>query len=361
MVYAREAKLGLHQGRLAAGQAFVVPAIAMRGDVESIRVERDGSVRVRSNGQEILAGRLMLAMFPAESSLIPSEGFFTSADRPVVVASGQNGAGVFAAPSAPVAPVTTPASPRASAPLPAARPSPTVLASSAERQSGNVVRVREESIVERSTFTIADVADLQGSEEFKAKVGAIALGDTPPLGLARKIDRERVMVRLRVVGVDTSTLQLEVPANATVRRPSQSIAHERFYEQAVAALRPQVGEEAQVTDLNPAPPMIVKLGDLSFTTKGVSVSGKRASVTVEVSIDGERVGSRTLSLGLSGGVELPRVGAMVTVRARSNGVRIQFAARVVSTTGLTGVVVQTQEGTRLTGVVTAPGIVEIQL
>lgn len=327
-VYARSAALTVVRGRLAFRDAFVLPTIAVS---DSFSVSRDGTVMV--NGKS--AGRLVLAKFAIGVALTESAGFLTSASRPALGYAGQEGFGWIAG-------------------------SNSTVVASATVSSAQVV-VHAESVVDSKTYTLADIADIRLPEAVKNQVGTVVIGDTPPIGIDRRVDRERIMVRLRVSGFDPTTFTIEVPDSAVVRRPSQRIEHERLIAAATASLRNLVGAQAQFSDLNPMPPLIVGLGDIALNAVNQTVNPGKASVRIEVLVNGQIATSRTVQLAISGAATLPKIGDMVTVRARSGGVRVAFTAKVTGVKGLGQIEVTTQEGEKLTGVIVEPGVVEINL
>jgi hypothetical protein len=357
MVFAREATLMISQGRLAAAPGvFVMPSILISGAPTRIRVSRDGTVLVTQDSTESKVGTLSLALFSPNAGLQPVGEFWVSPERPRLAAADSNGSGWFSTPTTPTR-----------EPSPPGRASTEGAASNGRQrpptpQNTRVqIQIRQESMVEHASFTLGDVADVISLGENSDRARAIVLGDTPPVGIKRRIDRERVLLRLRMAGIDPTALSIVIPPDANVQRPSQVIPHEKFVEAAQQALTEVVGAEAQITDLNPMPPMTLGVGDVSFVTKSPSISGTRASVVVEVRVGDQKVNSRTVQLGVSGRIPLPKVGSMVTLRARVNGVRVQQTVKVVRTSGLNQVEVETAEGTRLSGRLVEAGVIEVIL
>ncbi len=353
MVFAREANLMVSQGRLAAApNVFVMPSILISGTPSQIRVSKDGTVFISNGGNESKVGTLTLAIFGPTSSLQPVGEFWVSPERPQVVAPEANGAGFFTMPKQASSGI---AAPVRSTPRPITDPRPVT-------QSLKVqIQIRQESMVEHSSFTLGDVADIVSLGPDSDRARSIVLGDTPPVGIKRRVERERVLLRLRMAGIDPSALSIVIPPDASVQRPSQVVPHSNFVEAAQQALIGTVGADAEITDLNPMPPMTLGVGEVALVCKAPTISGSRASVVVEVRIGDQKVNSRTVQLGVSGRVPLPKVGSMITLRARVNGVRVQQTVKVVRTSGLNTVEVETAEGARISGRLVETGVIEVTL
>ncbi|MBL8060442.1 MAG: hypothetical protein JNK63_06970 [Chthonomonas sp.] len=332
-VYANSAVLTSVRGRLACRDAFVLPSIPV-AEGASFEVSRDGTVTVAGRN----AGRLVLARFTVEANLTESNGFLTSSSRPALGSAGQSGFGWITGTKGAAKP-----------------PVQAVTSSSAQ------IVVHSESIIESKTFTLSDIADIRLPESTKAQLGTIVIGDTPPIGFDRRVDRDRIMVRLRVSGFDPSSFSIEVPPDALVRRPSQKIEHDQLVAAARAAIVSSVGANAKISDLNPLPPLVVGLGDVTFNAVSQSVTQSKASVKVEVSVNGQLATSRTVQLGISGALPLPKIGEMVSVRARSGGVKVSFTAKVTAVRGPNQIEVTTAEGEKLIGTLIEQGTLEINL
>lgn len=341
-VFAREANLTVVKGRLAAGSAFVLPTIPL-GEGAEFKIGRDGTVT--TNGKVV--GRITLALFGSSAPSTQSGEFWISASRGTVVNAGESGSGWFATESVGI-PVAKP--------VPQAKPS-----NQSPTNSSVQIRVHPESTVEGKTFSLAEIADLQLPAELKSAIGRVVVGDTPPIGLDRKLDRDRLYVRLRVAGFDPNAFSIDMPSEVIVRRPSQRVEHARFVETALATLKTQVGDQAEIVDLNPLPPLVLALGEVTLTALTPSLSNNRAVIRVEVRLNGVVANSRTLQFSVAGRIPLPKIGTMVTVRAKSGGVKVQFPAKVTATSGLNQIEVITAEGTKIVGILAEPGVVEITL
>lgn len=330
-VYARSASLNSLRGRLAYSGAFVLPSIPVAEGAE-FSVSRDGTVSVSNRS----VGKLVLAKFPEGLPLVESGAFFTSTVRPQLGSAGAQGLGWIEGTK------TT------------ARP---IVASASSSQ----ISVRLESVVDSKTFTLGDIAEFHLPLAVQTQLSAIVVGDTPPIGIDRKVDRDRILVRLRVSGFDPSTYSIDVPEGALVRRPSQKVEHEQLFAAAMAALREQVGAQAQIADLNPMPPLVVGLGTVTLNPTNPTVSSGKANIRVEVLVNGSLATSRTLQLSIANSITLPKVGTMVTVKAHSRGVNVQFTAKVTAARSADQIEILTPEGEKLLGTLVAPGIVEIRL
>ncbi len=343
-VFTREASLTVVKGKLGTGDATFLPVIAVSEKPESFRVTRDGTVMATFSGRETTLGRLVLAQFAPGTPMNALGAFSTSASRAQIGAAGENGAGWF----------------KMGATSGVQRPVPQTRILS-ESTSNAHIRVRTESVVNGKTFTLADIADLRLPQTLAAQIGQVVVGDVPPIGIDRKVDRDRIMVRLRVAGFDPNAWTIEVPEAAVVRRPSQSIEHSAFVSVAMPVVAAQAGAQAEIKDLNPLPPLVVGVGEVTLNALAPSLSNNKATIRVEVRLNGQVINSRTLQFSIAGRVAMPKIGTMVTVRTKSAGVRVQFTAKVTAISGLSQVEIQTAEGTKLIGNLVEPGVVEISL
>lgn len=376
IVYARRARLQVQQGRLAgAPGVFVVPSIPVSAQVQLSGVDAEGWVSGVTPTGTIRLGRLALARFETGPNQ-EVNGFWLSQERPTVGHAGAEGFGVFSTSATGAGATTRPVqNPAPTVPSPTA-----VLAGGQSREATSrttgatgapaaanprslpTIRFRGDLMVENTPFRLGDVAEIEAPESVKAQLAQVVLGDLPPLGMTRTIDRERVLLRLRVAGFASDSVQIEMPAAIQVRRPSQEISHDQLVQVAIRAAQEKFGAGVQFSDLNPQPPLVVNPGQVELKVRPLSnSSGQRVTATVDVLLEGRVDRSRTLTLQMASTIPLPAVGAAVTVRARSAGVRVEFSGRVTAVRGLHQVEVQATDGRRFVGTVVAVGVVEIPL
>src|SRR5438105_25286 len=95
VVYATSAKLDVVGGKLGSAGATFLPAIQISASAEALDVDLEGNVFIKSSAGRTLAGRLVLALFPANASLLDDGAFKTAADRPRLGNPGEETNGVI--------------------------------------------------------------------------------------------------------------------------------------------------------------------------------------------------------------------------------------------------------------------------
>jgi hypothetical protein len=87
----------------------------------------------------------------------------------------------------------------------------TPLRSSPPRGEGGTttVRLKAEAEVRGEVVRVADVADVAGSEEAKARIGAVVVGPSPLPGDVRMISAGYVKLRLRRAGIGAEAAAVE--------------------------------------------------------------------------------------------------------------------------------------------------------
>lgn len=359
VVYAKEARLTVENNRLVAADGVeVLPRITVSSAATSLSISLEGDVSATISGQPTVVGKLVIAVFPASSSLEPKEGFLTSVLRPTLSNAGEGLAGVIRTGSN-SKPVTTPNNNTNTNTKPA--PDKVVNSAVATKVPTMTVSVRPESFVSTETFSLLDIAELNVPAELKEKIATIPIGDTPTIGSFRKIDISRIELRLRVGGVDPKQFKFECPASVIVRRADQTIEQDVFLEAARAYLSNQAGVPVEIEDLNPQPPLRIGVGKVDLVATRLSANGDRVQIPIEVRLDGQRFNTRSLSLRVVGLPPLPAVGSQVQIQAKSAGLKVSMSGKIVRTSGLNRVEVQTAEGVHLAGRVIGPALVEVIL
>ena len=106
---------------------------------------------------------------------------------------------------------------------------------------------------------------------------------------------------------------------------------------------------------------MIGVGAVTLNPVNPTVTANKASVRVEVLLNGQVTNSRTIQLAIAGALPLPKVGDMVAARARYGGVKVTFTAKVTAVRGPGQIEITTLEGEKLTGALVEPGTVEINL
>lgn len=99
-----------------------------------------------------------------------------------------------------------------------------VLSTAAAQGSRPLIQVRSDVTVSSAQVTLGDLADVQATDEtISARLRAVTLGYAPNVGLLRQIPREKIALAIAAAGFAVGTVQLESPAQVTVRRAAQTI------------------------------------------------------------------------------------------------------------------------------------------
>ena len=334
----------------------VLPTIYVPERAATLSVDLEGNVSASVDGSLTVLGRLVLALFPSDRPLATSEGFLVSADRPRVGDPGVDTHGVIRMEaSSVVARVETNA---VNATLKAS-PVGSVNATG----KGASITVSASAQIEGHEILLSDVAKIEGPSELAARLGAVSLGTTPPIGVPRILDRERILVSLRAAKIETANLLLSVPPKVEVRRRADAIAHQEFVDAAIAYAQQQLGTRATFKGLDSLPDMPVTPGQRELRCDSVNQIGTTAQVVVSVIVDGRAIRSRTIRLGVDLGEIAVKQGDAVRVVLRSGGVVIEVTGYARKTAYLGQSVEDEVRGDQRTthvGTVIEPGVVEVK-
>jgi hypothetical protein len=140
----------------------------------------------------------------------------------------------------------------------------------ADRQSVKAtVRVPESVTVSAVRFQLGDIATVEGDETLCQTLLRIELGASPLAGQSRLFTRQQLITRLRLHGVDLSTIQLEMPHTVRITRGAQSLDTTQLEQFAREQLKAVVGEAAREWTLeNPPAPASIPSGAVSFRLEG---------------------------------------------------------------------------------------------
>lgn len=342
-VFARSATLVVRGGRLVHEKgAPLMPSISVPGEPTAVQISPQGVVNgIYPTGPRPL-GSLVLAKFADDIRLIVSGDYLVAADRPQLGAAGQGGFGVIAS-DAPVVP------PQAPNPKPA------------DTSSLATVNVRPATSLAKDRFTLADLADIQGDPALTARLSAIDFGVTPPIGVPRVLDRAVIEARIRQTGVKMETLKTEIPNRVTVTREGQTVTTAQFRDAALKAATEAAGAGADLTEDRPGPDMAAPAGQLQLVVESTAKANDRISVQLGVMVDGRRYNGRMVAFVNRAPIVSLRVGQMVKIRVKANGIAVETSGRVRQIQAGQGqVMVETSTGAILTGVLGKDGVIEVK-
>jgi hypothetical protein len=385
-VYAKEAALQVTEGKVtdSAGDS-VLPSIQI-GGASDIDVDLEGNIFAIINGAKVKAGQLVLAQFPATEAFQKQDVVLTADDKPHLGAPGDETLGVIRqvagfdipAQKVTIKPATTVTSDKNTFLIPDtlankivqnAQPKTTAVKAASASRTGAEITVQSHSVVEGDHIMLGQIAQIDGDPAIVAKLQNVDLGDTPPTGVKRVIDRTRIMIRMRFAGLKPELYNIDVPEGADIRRKGQTIPNSDFVVTAIKEILSNNGSISgtwQSTDS--FADLEVPSGKLDLKAEEMTgVDTGNASIIVAIYIDGTRFNSRTVHLKLKDNVPPVQVGAAVKVIIIAGRAQVEVPG-VAHSGGRMGqsIQVEVQTGnppvkTFHTGVVTGPGTVEVRL
>jgi hypothetical protein len=388
-VYAKEAALQVSDGKLAdsAGDT-VLPAIQVGPNATNLEMDLEGHIFATYQGQRIKAGQLVLAMFPASEAFRQEDVVLIADDRPKLGNPGDEAFGVvrvvtgFDKPQAKLTllPATlqklaTPTTPGTFV-VPDSIANQFVTRTQAKAQNAKVntsgtglqITIQEHSVVDGDHILLGAVAQIDGDPALVAKASSIELGDTPPTGIKRIIDRSRVLGRLRQSGINPDGVNLSVPESAEVRRKGQMIVNSQFVVTAIQAILAKGGLSGTWESTDSFADLEVPSGKVDL--KAEQITGEEtgnAAVVVAIYVGDSRFNSRTVHLHLKDNVPPIQMGAAVKVILVAGHAQVEVAG-VARSQGRMGQTIQVEVKignppvkTYHTGTVTGAGTVEVKL
>lgn len=304
-VYAKSATLtALPDGRLGttAGDP-VSPSITVPAGATSLRVDLEGNVSAGAGP----IGRLVLALFPANSPLSEKNGVLLATDRPQLGNPGEGPNGVIRSDAGSIVSTGTSAI-KTSAPV-AVTGKVRITANASAEIAGDVVK-------------LGDIATIEAAEPLRTTLAQIDLGEAPAFGVRRVFDRVRISTRLRSAGVAPDSIELIVPTAINVTRQGQSIPQSAFIE---TALKTVASSGIEYTSDDIAPEFKAPRGEVRLVSEGVTgLNTAACSVKIAVFVDGKRVNSRTIKLTATVMPASIKSGESVKVRFLAGGAVIEL-------------------------------------
>jgi len=368
VVYAKQATLIVSEGHLRFGSADVLPAISVPS-CEGVNVDLEGHVVATISGSQVQVGQLVLATFPTGTTLLPTGDYLTASNRPTLGSPGEGLNGVIRIASAQVDaasnksnksyPTYTSAKPNTQHRTPnsnAQRPKPNASARTE-------IILNLDSTVSGESFSLGEIAEIDGDETAKAQLAKVDLGRAPAIGVTRGIDRIFVEAKLRTAGFLSDKYTITVPQGAHLERASQTITGAQMLETAKEAVKAQLGLDMPLHLTSNVADVVAPVGELVIDPKTVMKSGNSISLMIDIRVDDKHVTTRNLTLAPNQGTgEGIKPGQMVKLIVRMNGASVEIGGRA-RTGGWVGetVTVVTDTGAVKSGVVTSATTVEVKL
>jgi hypothetical protein len=345
-VYATKVGLTAVDGALGTAEGdLILPRIAVPASAKELKVDLEGNV---SAGTASL-GRLVLATFPASAKLTSSGTVFTTTLKPSLANPGEGLAGVIRMGGKSTGTTLK-----------------TTTSSVAPQEGKATITVRMRSEIETDQFTLGDIAEIDGDPALVARIASVPMGPSPMLGTDRGLAAPHLVGRIRMVGINTTGLALNVPAGAVVARKAQTIETDLILESAREAVRAKLGIDLPLVAAKPPAALNVTPGEYQMTAEPGAAGTSGIPVTVTVRVAGKTAGTRSFLLVPEGGSAGVKIGETVKVLMICNGATIEVEGRA-SSSGWVGqtVNVTTTSGekgrtTTLSGTVKAPGVVEVK-
>lgn len=369
VVYAKSASLIINNGRLGVDSgAKLVPAIEATS-LRNLTVDLEGNVKQGS----MPVGRIVLALFDAELQAKDAGGFYTSSSRPrlgdpgdgsngVIRLAGSNN-GTTTSPMKAGGPVKDHSSVKQDQVLTQTKTLASLAMDTPKvADSGSIEITVPDSIeADGSSFTLGEIASIRAPLALSKKLNDIVIGDTPPLGIDRIIERTKIISKIKYAGIDTDAISLIGPDKVRVTRKGQKIVQQQFVEAAIRGAQVK-GYSVGLESVAPGPDIVAPLGDLQLVCESITGSNGEITATIGIYVDGKRFNSRSIKLKTTGAASNLKAGAIVKVRVVSHNVRIESSAKVVKVDQSTGLVtVQVVDtGATLTGTMSPDGILEVQ-
>lgn len=347
-VYATKIALTTVDGALGTADGdILLPRLAVPATAKEIRVDLEGNV---SAGAASL-GRLVLATFPTGTKLTASGTVFTTTLKPSLANPGEGTVGVIRMGKAPASSSSQTTSAKTTT-------------AAVEGKASVLVRMRTE--LEKDQFTLGDVAEIDGDPALVSRLAAIGMGAAPMLGTDRGLVATHIVGRIRMIGINTNQITLDVPLGSVVARKAQTIEAEQFLTAARDAVKAKLGIDLDLTANKPPSPLNVTPGEYDLSVDSGALGSAGVPVTVTVKIGGKTAGSRSFILVPAGGSAGVKVGDSVKVLMVCNGATIEVEGRASSagwigqTVNVTTTAGDGGKSTTLTGTVKAPGVVEVK-
>ena len=375
VVYARQVKLASVSGKLGTPEgATFLPSISLTGDISGVEVDLQGNVRASG----IAIGRLLIAIFEPGQAVQPNGEFFTAQDRPKLVNPGDDLAGVIRTKASgtkpsvkpegkPVVKASPKIEPKQTPKAPVIKPEATDTKEAEELvvpeppAGGIAIALRARTVLDTPQFNLAQLGKVSGNPQLAGKARGIILGDTPPVGQERRFDYARILTKLRAVGVDPRLVRINMPEMIRVSRAGQTLGDDQFMETARAAIEEQFGASGSLILRQTQPSIQVPVGELKLVVDDLDALTNGYRVGISVYVAGSKVTRRVVTVDRVGGPAPVSAGQTVRVRIVAGAVSMETSGRVTkgSRNG-EPVEIVTADGVKLTGVVVAPGVVEVR-
>ncbi|MEQ1932349.1 MAG: flagella basal body P-ring formation protein FlgA [Fimbriimonadaceae bacterium] len=352
-VYFKQAELTVKDGKLVNSLGDpTLPAISLAGPTFSVDLE--GNVFEVHSGSKTRIGRLVLAMFPANTPFVNTDGALSTSTRPTLGNPGEDLCGVIRiGVQAPSVPTTTGSQGQQ------IKPDETTL-------KGAKITLKEKADVPGRMILLGDIATIEGAPELVEKLKKIELGAAPAPGAKRTIDRLSVALKLRNSGYKSENLIFLGDKPVQLTGKGYSVTFEQFLETAQISLD-EVNTNKLTYKVDEKPSDItVPPGRVTLVTEAVTgVNTPTVTVLIGIYIETKRHNSRTLRFKLQQAPVLIKSGSPVKVLMKSGSAVVELSGIARGAGGLgSNILVEvtaSKEKTTHSAVIISANTVEVTL
>lgn len=350
IVYTKRATLTLQSGAIrTTSGAGTMPLLDAPRGTTALDAEPDGRIIALIGTERKEVGKILLAVFEGEPGFTAHGEFFVARQRPRLMAAGTDASGTLRVGT------RIAQSSSGSSSIPIAQPAKTAAISLALEPKVSLTRER---------VFLTEIAKIDAKDPWLQRLEAIDFGPSPKPGFPLRLPRERIVARLKAIGLADADFSLSMAPVIEVHGPGQVIESAAMRDAALAALRDRFGDQPLRLQAEPALSH-APLGTVELKAEDVQIRKEQAIVTLAILVDGKRLDSRTLVFeGAALAIQI-RANQMVKVVLRANGIALETTGKVrrEARLGETVEVVVTvgSEPATLSGIVRPGGIVEVTL
>lgn len=247
-----------------------------------------------------------------------------------------------------------------------------------------LVSTKDTAEIVDDKFYVSDIAEIGGDIHVVSKIKGIEVGTTPMLGVKRTIDRTFLLGKIRAAGIKTEQFILEQDGPITVTRKGQTIEHSKFVMAATEAIKKSPGVSVEYKTEEDLPNYIAPEGRYTLVVEAISgINTQTVTAVVAIYLEDpsstnsgsnwgklpgfRRLNSRTLRFQAASSPTAVQQGRPIKVVMKAGGAMVELNGTAKSS-GPVGasVSVEVRAGspevrTMHTGIVTAPGQVEVRI
>ncbi len=315
----------------------------------ALSVELDGTVYV--SGKQV--GRLVLAVLPQKASLT-REGNYLYTDAKAVLKNPGEGNTPVVRGVAGESASNTESKPKRTG---------TKTSSSDKTSSGAAkISIAPNSEIENEEFFISDVATVRGPKNITDKIQGVSLGLNTIVGSKRALSAPMIVRCLLKAGFEASEFDIDCPSTATVTRIGQTIPGQDVDDQAIDAVRQQLGISGEIDPSRQCKDFLAPIGKVEYSSTSARVSSGVITITVSVKIDGKRYTDRMITMLPAAGTAQVKAYEKVTVRFQRNGAMLELSGTAKSNAlaGQRVNVLIDMTGAIVTGILRENNVVEVR-